>query len=279
MAGNPSGLFGKQVRKFRAARNWPLDELSARTGLAAGHLSRVENGKRPPTERVARAMDSAFEVTDFTELYEEMRDWAPPGFRDWQEYEDKATRLCDWWPSVLSGLLQTSDYARALLLTYPAVTDDQVTARLTRRMERQRRVLACDDPPETWFVVDQMALYRQVGSPEIMAAQMTRLAEIAGAPHVKVQVLPAVAHPANASGFMIADAAALCEHVRGSFVYTDRQSVSSLGAMFDTLRSECWPVSESVALIREVGELWTGARAATPTPTAAHASKRPAAAT
>ena len=78
MPGNPSGLFGKQVHKFRAARNWPLDELSARTGIAAGHLSRIENGKRPPTERVAQAMDSAFEVTDFTELYEEMRDWAPP---------------------------------------------------------------------------------------------------------------------------------------------------------------------------------------------------------
>jgi Domain of unknown function (DUF5753) len=115
---------------------------------------------------------------------------------------------------VLSGLLQTNDYARALLLTYPGVTDDQVTARLERRMERQRHVLARDDPPDTWFVVDQMALYRQVGSPEIMAAQMTRLAEIARLPHVKVQVLPAVAHPANASGFMIADdarCASTCE--------------------------------------------------------------------
>lgn len=104
VSGNPSGLFGKQVRKYRAGRNWALDELSARTGIAAGHLSRIENGKRPPTERVAQAMDRAFEVTDFTELYEEMRDWAPPGFRDWQEYEDKAIRLSDWWPSVLSGL-------------------------------------------------------------------------------------------------------------------------------------------------------------------------------
>jgi len=118
-----------------------------------------------------------------------------------------------------------------------------------------------------------------VGSPEIMAAQMIRLAEIASVPRVRVQVLPAVAHPANASGFMIADEGALCEHVRGSFVYTDRQSVSSLTAIFDTLRSECWPVSESVALIREVGELWTGARAATQTPTAARASKQPRAAT
>jgi Domain of unknown function (DUF5753) len=79
-----------------------------------------------------------------------------------------------------------------------------------------------------------MALYRQVGGTEVMAAQMQRLTEIASMPSVKVQVLPAVGHPANASGFMIADDAALCEHVRGSFVYTDRQSVSSLAAVFDT---------------------------------------------
>ncbi len=271
MPGNPSALFGKQVRKQRALRKWSLDELSRRTGIAAGHLSRIENGKRPPTENIALACNDAFGVTDFSELYEEMRDWAPPGFRDWAEYEDKATRLSDWWPSVLSGLLQTSDYARALLCTYPGVTEDQVTARLTRRMERQRRVVMREDPPLTWFIVDQMALYRQVGSPEVMAVQMNRLAEIASLPHVTIQVLPAVADPANTSGFMVTDSAVLCEHARGSFVYTDDQSVSSLSHMFDTLRSECWPGSESLALFREVGGIWTGARAPSQTPTAAHA--------
>jgi transcriptional regulator with XRE-family HTH domain len=273
MSGNPSGLFGKQVRKQRLARGWSLDELSARTGIVSGHLSRIENGKRPPTERIASAMDTAFETTDFTDLYQEMRDWAPPGFRDWAEYEDKAARLYDWWPSVLSGLLQTENYARALLRTYPGVGDDQVTARLARRMERQKRVLLRDDPPSVWFVLDQLSLYREVGTPAIMAAQMRQLAEVARLPNVVLQVLPAIAHPANASGFMVAEGAALCEHVRGSFVYSDDQSVSSLARLFDTLRSECWPVSESLALIEEVGGTWTahGERARDQTPTAARA--------
>ena len=56
---------------------------------------------------------------------------------------------------------------------------------------------------------------------------MGRLAEIAALPNATVQVLPAVAHPANASGFMVTDDAALCEHVKGSFVYTDEHSVTS----------------------------------------------------
>lgn len=271
MPGNPSGLFGKQVRKQRLARGWSLDELAHHAQIAAGHLSRIENGKRPPTERIAEAVDAAFEVTDFTELYEEMRDWAPPGFKDWAEYEDTTAEIRDWYPGIVTGLLQTSGYAAELLRTYPGVTDDQVTARLARRMERQRRVLNRQDPPLAWFVVDQMALYREVGSPEVMAAQMGRLAEVARLPNVVLQVLPAVAHPANASGFLLSDRAALCEHVRGSFVYADDQSVSLLGHMFDKLRSECWPASESLALLTEVGEIWTGARARSQTPTAADA--------
>jgi transcriptional regulator with XRE-family HTH domain len=272
MAGNPSALFGKTVRKQRLARKWSLDELSARTRIAAGHLSRIENGRRPPTEKVAQACDDAFGVTDFTELLADLRSWAPPGFLAWAEFEEQCTRCCDWWPSVVSGLLQTGDYARALLCTYPGVTDDQVTERLARRMARQQRVLYRDEPPTVWFVVDQLSLYRLVGSPEVMAEQMTRLAEVARLPNVTLQVLPAVAHPANASGFMVSDDAALCEHVRGSYVYTDDQSVSALARMFDTLRSECWPVSESLALIGEVGELWTtGGSPRSQMPTAEHA--------
>ena len=57
------------------------------------------------------------------------------------------------WPSIVSGLLQTEDYAGALLRTYPGVSDEVVAARLASRMERQRRVLMRDDPPRTWFLV------------------------------------------------------------------------------------------------------------------------------
>jgi len=64
MAGNDGGSpvthFGRQVRKERLARGWSIHELSRRTGIAAGHLSRIENGKRPPTENVATACDAVF---------------------------------------------------------------------------------------------------------------------------------------------------------------------------------------------------------------------------
>jgi hypothetical protein len=58
--GSPVTHFGKQVRKERLARGWSIHEMSARTGIAAGHLSSIENGKRPPTENLANKLDAMF---------------------------------------------------------------------------------------------------------------------------------------------------------------------------------------------------------------------------
>ena len=91
-------------------------------------------------------------------------------------------------------------------------------------------------------------------------------------PHVTLQVLPAVAHPANASGFVIADDAVWCEHVAGGYVFTDEQTVSSLSPRFDTLRGESYRVSESPTLFKGMAELWTaGVSPLTQTRTAASA--------
>jgi Domain of unknown function (DUF5753) len=98
---------------------------------------------------------------------------------------------------------------------------------------------------------------------------MSRLLGVAAMPNVTIQVLPAVAHPATASGLVIADNAAYAEHVAGGYTYTDEETVSGLARLFDTLRGECYRVSESLAIMGKAGELWTGASQATAGPTAA----------
>jgi hypothetical protein len=269
--GNPVTHFGRQVRKERVARGWSIHELAQRMGVAAGHLSRIENGKRPPTESIAARCDDVFPERRgwFTEYYEESRTWTPPGFRDWPEYEDKATSLRAWMPGIVHGLLQTEGYARALLETSPGVTDEVVTARLAARMARQQRVLMGADPPSAWFLVDQLSLYRLVGTAEVMAGQMGHLAAVAAMPNVTLQVLPAVAHPANASELIVTDSAAYAEHVAGGFVYTDEETVTRLARLFHTLLSESYRASESAAMIEEVGQIWmAGASPPAQTPTA-----------
>jgi hypothetical protein len=189
----------------------------------------------------------------------------PASFRDWAELERRAARLLAWEPSVIHGLLQTEDYASALLATLPDVTPDVIAARTTSRMERQRGVLLRDERPEAWFVIDEPALHRLVGSAAIMASQMRHLAQVARLPRVTVQVLPAIGHPAGASGFIVADEAAYAEHVASGYVFTDERTVSSLTRMFDTLRGECYRVSESLKMIERLGETWTGASPPTAT--------------
>lgn len=239
--------------------------------MAAPYWSQIENGRRPPTLKVAQACDRVFPERKgyFTEYYEESRTWVPASFRSWAEYEDRAVSLRAWSPGVLHGLVQTEAYARAMLLTYPGVTDEILAGRLRSRMERQRRVLMRDDPPSVWFLVDQLSLYREVGSADVMAAQMQRLADVAAMPNVNLQVMPAVAHPANASELIIADGAAYAEHVAGGLVFTEQETVSSLITLFNSIQVESFRASESLALIKEVGEIWAthGASPATATRT------------
>ena len=268
-----AGHFGRQMKKERLARGWSLVELAKRMGVDAAHLGRVESGKRPPTENLAVKCDAVFPERQgwFSEFYDESRHWpeVPATFKSWPEYEDKASNLRDWSPSIVTGLLQTEAYARALISVQPDITQETVSARVAARMERQKRVMVRDNPPSARFIIDELSLYREVGSPEVMASQLRRLLEVAAMPRVTMQVLPAIAHPVNASGFLMADDAVWIEHAAGGFVYTDEETVSALAVRFDALRGECYRVSESAALLERLEGIWkAGASPLTRTATA-----------
>jgi hypothetical protein len=104
-----------------------------------------------------------------------------------------------------------------------------------------------------------------------MAAQLRRLLDVSVMPGVTVQVLPAIAHPATAGELIITDDAGYVENLVGGAVLTG-ETVSSLMAVFDSLRGECYRVSESVALIERLAEAWKyGANPLTAARTAAAA--------
>jgi hypothetical protein len=82
-------------------------------------------------------------------------------------------------PGILHGLLQTEGYARAILETSTDAAEEITRVRLASRLERQRRVLGRTGPPQATFIIDQLSLYREVGSPEVMAEQCAHLASLA----------------------------------------------------------------------------------------------------
>ena len=81
---NPARYFGRQVRRARRAAGWTLAEFGQRIGYDPGQISRIENGRRPPTELFAQMCDRAFPDRDgwFSEFYAESRTWiARPALR------------------------------------------------------------------------------------------------------------------------------------------------------------------------------------------------------
>jgi hypothetical protein len=141
-----------------------------------------------------------------------------------------------------------------------------VSTRLAGRMAHQKRLFERDVP--MLFLVDQLALYRLVSSPEGMAEQLRHLVAVAGRPRVTIQIVPAVAVPSATHGITLTDHAAYSETSVNGNVWTDEETRSSLGRVFDTLRSEAWRASESLVLINETSELWTGGNLLTATATA-----------
>jgi hypothetical protein len=137
----------------------------------------------------------------------------------------------------------------------PKATDEVVVTRLAARMERQRRTISRPDPPTSWFIIDELSLYRLVGSAQIMAIQLRLLLDVAAMPGVTVQVLPAIAHPATNGELILADDSAYVENLVSGAVLTG-ETASSMMSVFDSLRGECYRVSESMALIERLAEAW-----------------------
>jgi transcriptional regulator with XRE-family HTH domain len=228
---NPVRYFGRQVRKERLAAGWSLVEFGVRIGYDPAHISRIESGKRPATAVFAQMCDQAFPHRNswFSEFYQESRTWiaTPPWFRNWVEHEQHTATLRNWFPGLVDGLLQSEDYARAILTVEPGATEDEVGARLAARMQRQA-ILSRDAPPTAWFLLDEAGLRRQAGTPETMSNQVTYLTGVARLPNVTVQIVPAIAHAGLLGGFSLTDRAAYVETAVAGQVFEDAEIIAGL---------------------------------------------------
>jgi transcriptional regulator with XRE-family HTH domain len=255
MAGNPGSYFGKQVKKERLARSWGLDDLARSTGINPPHWSRIENGRRPPTENVAKAADRAFPERKgwFLEYYFELQTWAetPAWFKPFSEYEMNTTTIRAWSPLAVHGLLQTEAYATAQMSLYPDITPERVAELVANRMARQHRVLFRDAPPHAHFLIDITSLRRMPAN--IKHGELRHLLKVAALPHVVIQVVPECWHTGMSGGFILTDTAAYAEStVTGQVYGTGDETVETLAKRFDSIRTEAMRSSESLALIREM---------------------------
>jgi transcriptional regulator with XRE-family HTH domain len=270
-AESPLRVFGAMLRHYRTAAGLTPEELGARIYLSASQIRKVEDGTRTPTEALTEACESLPELNThgaLTTLREILKDHlrhrAYPGwFQAWPDHESRARRLRSFALVVVPGLLQTEAYARAILGTRVGATAEEVNEAVAARLERQG-ILDREHPPELWVLLDEAALRRPVGSAEVVAKQLTALADAARRPHIVLQVIPlaAGAHEGMRGGpFVLADFADSPSlgyqdtAVVGQIV-EDANQVEALAVTWDTLRLEALPRSASLDLVEEVAHTW-----------------------
>jgi transcriptional regulator with XRE-family HTH domain len=268
---SPRGVFGSMLRFYRTRAGMSQEQVGALVHFSGDLVGKVENGQRAPTEEFTAACDAIPELrTDgaLGELRERLSGYfhqrAYPGwFAHWPDTEAQA-RVLRWFELVaVPGLLQTEDYARAVLRTQVMATDDQIEEMVAARLDRQA-ILTRDRPPMLWVIVDEGVLRRPVGSAAVMAEQVGKLVEAAGRPNIVIQVIPwAVgAHQGMSGNFVIADlpdgppVVYQDTAARGQIVEAS-EDIAAVTLMWDTLKSEALPRAASKDLVEEAAKTWT----------------------
>jgi transcriptional regulator with XRE-family HTH domain len=269
---SPLALFGAELRHYRTAAGLSQEQLGDQIGYSAALVGAVETARRMPTEDFTARCDLVDELDTggaLLRLRAHLRDqlhrqvW-PPWFREWPSIEREALSLRTWELAVVPGLLQTPDYARAVLRgVLPDATDEDVEAQVDARIERQQ-ILARRDPLMLWAIMDEGVLMRPVGSALTMRDQLAHLLEAAHGPKIKVLVVPAStgAHVGVLGPFVIAEfrdapEVAYLDTAAGGQISDHPDIVKACAQVFDTLRAEALPPRASLDLIAEVRDTWT----------------------
>jgi len=259
-------LFADELRAAREQAGWTKEDLAARLNYSASLVRKVEALERVPQADFADRCDAAFGTPGmFARLQRRLRDLPfPASFRPFAAYEEKAAALRTFEHTLVPGLLQTPEYARAVLATRPDVTDDELDELVDARVNRQA-ILRRDNPPRLWAVMDEAVLHREIDGPQVMRGQLLRLAEKALLPNVTIQVIPysAGGHIGLLGAFEVADfddapSSVHLETAADGQTVEDASTVSTVVLRFDTLRAEALPHRASRDLIMKVvEERWT----------------------
>jgi transcriptional regulator with XRE-family HTH domain len=188
-----AALFGARVRRLRTAAGLTQAELGALAHVVSTRITQIEraSGARPTLE-LARALDVALGADNLlVELWPYVyREAFPDWSRAFIAHSERAVSIREYAAHVVPGLLQTKEYARAVLSVGLTLNgDEQLEERLAVRMTRQDRLTA-PDRPGLWVVLDEAVLRRPIGGCDVMRAQLELLLRRAAERSLTVQVLP-----------------------------------------------------------------------------------------
>ncbi|WP_327733580.1 helix-turn-helix domain-containing protein [Streptomyces nojiriensis] len=260
--GNPTvrrRRLGAELRRLRLARGLTSTQVAEHLLISQPKVSHLETGRRGISPRDVRDLCGLYGVTDqqvIDSLMEMAREanrqgwWVACGEVPYTVYiglETAAASVRSYEPLVIPGLLQTPAYAAAVTAeTIPLATEEQIAVRLEVRLRRQSRAHHPARPFRLGVVLDESALRRVVGSPEVMREQFEYLNRLGEQPHITVQVLPhsAGAHPGISGQFSILDfpdtvtGTVYLERFTSDLYLEKRSDVRHYSAIFDHLQAQ-----------------------------------------
>ncbi|WP_405898855.1 helix-turn-helix domain-containing protein [Streptomyces sp. NBC_00727] len=248
------------------------DMAAERIGCHRTKINRIENARLGISLGELRDLLSFYGVTDEAQVEEAVAlaqrsrepGWvqraglARPSYTDFIDYERTADYVRSFQNSLIAGLLQTPDYARAVISAAPSTLEhDEVEALVMARIKRQE-VLQRPEPPRVCVIEGEAALRLQVGGSAVMRAQLEHLATMAQQPNIEVQVIPdrAGAHAGLAGSFVLfgfptpSFSEVVCvEHRTGTLYMETPEETNEYTLIFDSLRSIALSPRDSLDVI------------------------------
>ncbi len=278
-AGGPTALrimLGAQLRRLREAKRITLEDAGYVIRASGSKMRRLETGRVGFKSRDIADLLTFYGVMNDQERaalqelarkasargwWHDYADVMPAWFEPYVGLEEAASSIRCYEIQFVPGLLQTPDYARAIAaLGHPAGSAEGIERRVSLRMIRQA-VLTRPTPAHLWLVLDEAALRRPIGGPDVMRAQLRHLVEVGGRPNVSLQVIPLACggHAAGADPFTILRFSepdlpdlVYLEQLTSALYLDKRETVDHYLAVLEHLCVEALPTSGSMEMISAI---------------------------
>ncbi|MER7895193.1 helix-turn-helix transcriptional regulator [Streptomyces sp. NPDC096046] len=268
--------LGAELRALRSSAGLTSGEAARLVGWHQSKVSRIETGTSGVKPADVRLLLDAYSVADsqLRELlmvlagpdesggrhhwWHAYRGVLPPTYRDFISLESQAGAMRTLETTVVPGLLQTPEYARAVTkAAVEGLSEDRLDTLVEVRLARQD-VLRADPPLELSAVLDEAVLRREVGGPGVMARQLERLVEAARLPQVRLQVLPfaAGAHIGVTGPFVILSFSStsdldvvVLDHLTSSLYLERKEDLQAYTEAFNALQIHALSPEDSLDFI------------------------------
>lgn len=266
-----------ELKRLREAAGYEPADAAARIDKGVGAYRHYESGVRLPSASDVEVLLNWYGKPERVPFFRDLvkaaqkgKDWwinfsatVPEWFELYLGLEYGAARISSY-DTIIPGLLQTREYAEALYRAGERrLTDDEIHTKVELRMTRQKILAREEGAPQLWSVLDECALQRMVGGPEVMQAQLDHLRKMTERTNIEIQVLPdsVGAHAGIEGPFAILDYPAEFEgdpgtvyvetRIRGIY-YEDPAQVTEYRRVFERLQMQARRPDESRGALAKI---------------------------